>query len=574
MADLTFSGLDSGTQQEGEKPARPRGLLPQALEELQSSVEELWVAEEEMRVQNEELSRSRLRLKAERQRCQDLFEFAPDGYLVTDLEGIILEANRAAARLLNISPRFLRKRGLGTLIASHGLSELQTRLQELTKRGGESDREWVVQMRRRPSDRFPAAITAMLFGGLLGDAPTLRWLVRDITERVRAEEARALLARVQADRAEVEALGRRTKEILESVTDMQVSLDRDWRIVSLNGTSVRLLESAGHDPSAVIGHVFWEAYALSQGEEFQAETMQAVQAGQRVDFETYSAGLKHWFQMRVFPQENGVALYSQDITERKEHQAALEAGYARERRIAETLQQVLLHTSPARVFPELEIKTFYEAASDEALIGGDFSDVFTYDSGKIALVVGDVSGKGLKAAGIIAEAKFALRTILREYPWPETALARLNNFVCEAQHQGDFESEYQVVLSLTLFDPAAKSLSYVTAGGEPLLVIRADGAAETIGVGGLLLGVQSHVEYVAAAVQLASGDTVMMATDGLSGARRGQEQLGFAALSAQAAELLPGTALKDGGRTLIEAVRGWAGGSFQDDVCLLLACCP
>ena len=136
MANLTFSSPGSGAKSDGdlssEKPARPRGLLPQAMEELQLSVEELRVAEEEMRVQNEELSRSRLRLEAERQRYQDLFEFAPDGYLVTDLEGVILEANRAAARLLNISPRFLRKRGLGTLIASHDLSEFQTRLLGLT----------------------------------------------------------------------------------------------------------------------------------------------------------------------------------------------------------------------------------------------------------------------------------------------------------------------------------------------------------------------------------------------------------------------------------------------------------
>jgi len=578
MANLTFSSPGSGAKSDGdlssEKPARPRGLLPQAMEELQLSVEELRVAEEEMRVQNEELSRSRLRLEAERQRYQDLFEFAPDGYLVTDLEGVILEANRAAARLLNISPRFLRKRGLGTLIASHDLSEFQTRLLGLTTPSAEPAGEWIVQMRRRPSGRFPAAITAMLFGGLLGEPPTLRWLVRDIAERIQAEEARAILARVQAERAEAEEAGRRTKEILESVTDMQVALDQDWRIVSLNGSSARVLESAGHEPSAIIGRVLWEAYPLSQGQEFQAETMQAVQAGQRVDFETYSDGLKRWFQVRVFPQENGVALYSQDITERKEHQAALEASYARERRIAETLQQILLHTSPGSVFPGLEIETFYEAASDEALVGGDFSDVFTYDSGKIALVVGDVSGKGLKAASMIAEVKFALRTILREYPWPETALARLNNFVCEAQHQGDFGSEYQVVVSLALFDPDTVRLSYATAGGSPLPVLRANGALKIVGASGLLLGVQSHVEYVATEIQLASGDTVMIATDGLSEARRGQERFGFEALSAKAASLLPDVTLQDGGRALIEAVRGWASGHFEDNVCLLLAYCP
>ena len=574
MASPRVSGPGNGARPDNEKPPRPRGLLPQALEELQLSVEELRVAEEEMRVQNEELSRSRLRLEAERQRYQDLFEFAPDGYLVTTLDGVILEANRAASRLVNISPRFLKKRGLGTLIASPDLAEFHARLQALTNPGAEASGEWVVQMRRRPTGNFPAAVTAAPFRGLLSDAPTLRWLVRDITERVHAEEARALLARVQAERAEAEALSRRTEEILDHITDLQVTLDRDWRIVSLNGSSVRLLESAGHNPSAIIGQVLWDAYPSSRGRAFEAETMQAVGSGQRVEFETYANSLKRWFQIRAFPEENGVALYSQDITERKDHQAALEAGYVRERRIAETLQQVLLHTSAAGMFPELEIETFYEAASDEALIGGDFSDVFTYDSGKIALVVGDVSGKGLKAATLIAEVKFALRAILREYPWPETALARLNDFTCEAQHQGDFESDYQVVLSLALFDPNTCHLSYVTAGGPPLPVIRANGAVEIVGADGLLLGVQSHVEYVSVETRLAPGDTVMIATDGLSEARRSGERFGVEALSAEAAALLSGAALQDGGRALIESVRVWADGRFEDDVCLLLARCP
>lgn len=580
MADFPLPKLVNGALPDGTvggvgggKPVRPRGLLPQALEELQLSVEELRVADEEMRVQNEELSRSRLRLEAERQRYQDLFEFAPDGYLVTDLDGTILEANRAASRLLNISPRFLKKRSLGTLIAMPDLSEFQARLQVLARPGLEQSSEWTVQMRRRPSGRFPAAVTAAFYSGVLGEPPTLRWLVRDITERVHAEEARAELARVRAARAEAEEVQRRTKEILESVTDMQVALDRDWRIVSLNASSTRLLQSAGHDPEAAIGQMLWDAYPISRGWEFEQETMQAVRAGQRVDFEAYSEDLKRWFQVRVFPQENGVALYSQDITERKESEAALQAAYARERRIAETLQEILLHTPPAEVFPSLAIEAFYEAASNEAAVGGDFSDVFTYDGGKIALVIGDISGKGLGAAALIAEVKYALRAIFREHPWAETALARLNNFVCEAQQQGDFSADYQVVLSLAVFDPETRRLSYVTAGGEPLLLLRAGGSLEIVGVGGLLLGVQSHVEYTATEVEVTSSDTLLMATDGLSEARCAGELFGFEALQARAMALLLHQPLRGGGQALIESVRDWAGGAFQDDVCLLLARC-
>ena len=565
----------NGTVRDGagpdEKSVRPRGLLPQALEELQSSVEDLRVAEEEMRVQNEELSRSRLRLEGERQRYQDLFEFAPDGYLVTDLSGIILEANRAASRLLNISPRFLKKRSLGTLIASPDLSEFQMRLKELARPASEPVSEWAVQMRRRPSAQFPAAVTAALYGGVLGEPATLRWLVRDISERVDAEAARAALAAAQAQRAEAEEVRRRTEEILERITDVYLALDSEWRIVSLNASALRLVEAAGVDPAAVIGRALWDVDPTEMGQEFEEETMRAVAAGQTVAFEAFSRKTQRWFDVRVFPQGGGVALYSTDITERKEAEAALRAAYARERRIAETLQEILLHTPPAEVSPSLSMEAFYEAASDEAAVGGDFSDVFTYDGGKIVLVIGDVSGKGLHAATLIAEVKYALRAIFREHPWPDAALARLNDFVCEAQHQGDFGGEYQVVLSLAVFDPDTSRLSFATAGGEPLLLLRAGGAAETVGAGGLLLGVQPKIGYVAVEAALSPGDTLLLATDGLSEARRRGEMFGVDALQAQAASLLPDRPLREGGQALIEAVREWAGGHFQDDVCLLLA---
>lgn len=574
MPNFSSEVPENGTQHgvaPDEKPPRTRGLLPQALEELQSSVEELRVADEEMRVQNEELSRGRLRLEAERQRYQDLFDFAPDGYLVTDLDGVILEANRAASRLLNISPRFLRKRSLGTLVAVPDLNEFHTHLRGLAKPSAESAAELTVRLRRRPSGQFSAAVTAALYRSLLGEAPTLRWLIRDITGRIEAEEARAALLLAEAQRAEAEEVRRRTQEILERITDIYMALDSEWRIVSFNASTVRLVQAAGVDPNTLIGQVLWDADPSEMGREFEEETMRAVAAGRTVAFEAFSRRTGRWFAVRVFPQGTGVALYSTDITERKEAEATLQAGYARERRIAETLQEILLHTPLSDGHPQIAVEAFYEAASAEAAVGGDFSDVFTYDGGSIALVVGDISGKGLGAAALIAEIKFALRAILRECPWPETAMARLNEFICEAQRQGDFSGDYQVVLSLASYDPKTERLHYVTAGGEPLLLLRAQGITETLGVNGLLLGVMPGVAYTAVEAPLTAGDTVLLATDGLTEARRGGELFGFEGLQAQAAACLPAQPLRDAGRALIESVRGWAGGAFSDDVCVLLA---
>lgn len=70
--------------------------IEDCLEELFSALEELSIAEEELRQQNEMLIAAQSEIEAERQRYQELFEFAPDAYLITDLYGIIREANRVA----------------------------------------------------------------------------------------------------------------------------------------------------------------------------------------------------------------------------------------------------------------------------------------------------------------------------------------------------------------------------------------------------------------------------------------------------------------------------------------------
>ncbi|MGI4787671.1 MAG: SpoIIE family protein phosphatase [Janthinobacterium lividum] len=553
------------------KPVRTRGLLPQAMEELQLSVEELRVAEEEMRVQNEELGLSRLRLEAERQRYLDLFEFAPDGYLVTDLDGIILEANRAASRLLGISARFLKKRSLGTLIALPDVAGFQPRLKALAASGEGSTGEWTVQLRRRPTGMFQAAVTASLCQSLLGQPPTLRWMIRDITQRRMAEEERMALAQAHSAQAEAEAVQRRTSAILEAITDQFFALDTEWRFVSMNASAARLAQAAGKDPAALIGEIIWEAYPTAMESMFLPEAMRAVEIGQMTEYEEFSHGWGRWMQVRIFPVESGVSVYSTDVTERKEAEAALRTAYERERRIAETLQQILLHTPPPEAYSSLSIETFYEAASEEAAVGGDFSDVFTYGDGMIALVVGDVSGKGLGAAAMIAEVKYALRAILRDCRQPEIALAKLNDFVCEAQRQNDLGSDHLVALSLAVFQPSTKHLSYVTAGGEPLLLIRSNGGAEAVGASGLLLGIQPDAVYTVSEADLAPLDTLLMVTDGLTEARRDGTLFGFEALQAQAAQHLSSGSTRAGGQALIDHIRTWAAGTFQDDVCLLIA---
>jgi PAS domain S-box-containing protein len=552
------------------------GLLPDAFEELHTTIEELRVAEEEMRAQNEELLLARQQVETERHRYQDLFEFAPDGYLVTTLDGKILEANQEVSRLLNIAPRYLKSRSFGTSVAPEDLAAYSSRLRFFEEAHSSSQlqdqaQEWIVHLRRRRDGLFPAAVTAVPVAVQPGETPTLRWLIRDITERRQAEEERLALARAQAEQVQAEASERQTSAILDTITDPFVTLDREWRFTYLNASAAYLVRLTGRDPEALLGQVIWDAYPTALGTGFQMEALRAVETGCMAEFEEFSHGLGRWIHARIFPSDSGVVAYTQDVTARKEAEIALQAACKRERRIADTLQAILLHTAPLDTFLSVMVETFCEAASEEAQIGGDFFDVFGFGDGFVALVVGDVSGKGLTAATLTAEVKYALRVFLRDAPDPALALARLNDFLCEAQRQGDFASDRPVVLSLATLDPPTGETVFLSAGGEPLLLLRAHGGVETSQTEGLMLGIEPGVSYAEWRVTLAPGDTLLMVTDGLTEACRDGELLGFPRLTAMAAEARQSESLRAMGQSLLDRTRAWAGGKLQDDTCLLLA---
>ena len=561
-----------------QSPPAVRGLLPDAIAELNTAVEELRVAEEEMRAQNEELIRTRQRVEAERQRYQDLFEFAPDGYLLTTPDGKILESNQAASRLLNIAPRFLKNRPLAGSVYEDDLRDFHTRMAALRAAGVGGPQEWTLRLRRRQVGPFLASLTVSAMPAPLvpraGEAATLRWIVRDVTGRRLAEEERLALAlaRAQAAQAEAEAGRKRTEAVLDTVSDAFISLDADMRFTYLNASAARNCRIAGVDPVALLGRVLEDDFPTVIGRRMAQEARRVLETGQASEFEGYSDGLNCWLLVRFFPAVGGgVVAYYQDITARKEAEAGREALYERERRIAETLQQTLLRSAPSGAFSPLEVETFYEAAWDEAQIGGDFFDVFRVGSDRAALVVGDVSGKGLAAAEMTAQIKYALRVLLREAAGPGVALARLNDFLCASQESGDAGTDHQVALTLTTVVTATGETVSASAGGEPALFLGTDGSQASAWTEGLLLGIQPGIVYTEHRARLCAGDVVLLVTDGITEARREGAWLGPEGLSALLARVRADEPLRETGQAVLDGARDWAGGELQDDVCLLLA---
>jgi PAS domain S-box-containing protein len=266
-----------------------------------------------------------------------------------------------------------------------------------------------------------------------------------------------------------------------------------------------------------------------------------------------------------------------NITERKEAEATRDAMLARETRIARTLQRAMLVKPPLDAFSGIEFDTLYQPAWDDALVGGDFYDAFPVSGGRIAFVVGDVSGKGLEAAAHTAELKYTLRAFLREESEPDRAVARLNSFLRDAEQWPTASSNF-VALSVAVLSPETGELVLAVAGMEPPLIIRGD-QAETIPADGLPLGVVSdwENERTTARTHLHRDDLLLLCTDGLSEARRPGvdtdffNQSGVISAALTAAHRPSNHSLQEIGEEVIRAAKAFAGGKLHDDVCVLLA---
>jgi PAS domain S-box-containing protein len=195
---------------------RAAEVLPELLEDLHTALEELHVAEEEQYQQNEALAAARLTAEAERQRYQELFDFAPDGYLVTDSDGIIQETNRAAAALLGMPQPRLLDRLLTDFIAEEERQAFSAFVPQL--RQLESLQDWEIRLQPWAGATFPAELTMATIRtsqGVVG----LRWLLRDISLRKQAEAALK-----QAHRTLEQRVEERTAELQRMNTQLQVEI--------------------------------------------------------------------------------------------------------------------------------------------------------------------------------------------------------------------------------------------------------------------------------------------------------------------------------------------------------------
>jgi PAS domain S-box-containing protein len=238
--------------------------------------------------------------------------------------------------------------------------------------------------------------------------------------------------------------------------------------------------------------------------------------------------------------------------------------YTERSRIAHTLQQALLPAElPAP--PGALVSARYRAAGELGDVGGDFYDLFDAGDGAWMLVIGDVCGKGPRAAGVTALARHTLRAGALSSLSPTQMLQMLHRALQAQPTEADL-----CTVCLVRFERAGDlgRLQVTLAGHPPPLLIDSDGNSRPLGRPGTLLGVLDPIAVHEVAEQLTADQTLLLYTDGVPEARRGDDLLGEEGLALLAARA-PALSL-DGLLDHIErGALAHAGGSLRDDLALL-----
>ena len=193
--------------------------------------------------------------------------------------------------------------------------------------------------------------------------------------------------------------------------------------------------------------------------------------------------------------------------------------FAEQRRVATTLQEHLIHALPS--IRGLEFGRVSRAAYEPELVGGDFSDVFVMDDVHVAALIGDVAGKGVRAAGLTETVHTAVTSFALVDPSPAYILRKTNELLLSRPGDDDqFVTAFLVVL-----DRRTGEAAYAGAGHPPPVLVR-DGDCRVLpGPKGMALGTFAH-DYSAAHDILQEGDCLVLYTDGVTEARRGGEFFG------------------------------------------------
>ncbi len=152
-------------------------------------------------------------------------------------------------------------------------------------------------------------------------------------------------------------------------------------------------------------------------------------------------------------------------------------------------------------------------------VGGDYYDFFPYPNGRVAMVLGDVSGKGMPASLLMMSLQARVQVLADEPQNLAAVITLLNKITCRNCPSNKFITFFFCVL-----DPATGELAYCNAGHNPPVIVRTNGGAEYLEGGGTVLGILSIATYSEYHAKLEPGDVLAIYSDGVTEANNGKEE--------------------------------------------------
>ncbi len=187
----------------------------------------------------------------------------------------------------------------------------------------------------------------------------------------------------------------------------------------------------------------------------------------------------------------------------------------RELQLASEIQQRFLPTAP----PCVEGYDLQGISFSCYEIGGDYYDFIASDDGKIYVTLGDVSGKGTAAALLMSSLHASIHAQTTANSSLDGTITAVNRYLADNTPSNRF-----VTLFYAQLDPLSGQLAYINAGHNPPIVVRANGAVQTLDSGGLPLGLMAFATYEQDALQLNAGDVFVAYSDGVTEALNPREE--------------------------------------------------
>ena len=262
--------------------------------------------------------------------------------------------------------------------------------------------------------------------------------------------------------------------------------------------------------------------------------------------------------------QTGLALEVSELAHSLAREAAQRERINREIEIAREVQE---HLFP-QFIPNLPGIGLAGTCRPAQAVGGDYFDFILLADGRLALAVGDVSGKGVSAALVMAGLRASIHGMMLEAGVRD--LSKLMANVNRVIYEGSTITRYATFF-FAIFDPLSKQLSFVNAGHNPPILLRASSLPVLLEAGGPVIGLIPNLQYEEQTVALESGDLLIAYTDGISEAMTAaDEEWGEERMVASALAARNMTADAIVARLFADADRFTNGAPQQDDMTLLV----